>query len=73
MSKKKEFLIKILILILLLILVFVTSFRTGSKFYILQNTLLEKTEGAGESNIARWNFRARVIIENEVILDEQNI
>lgn len=73
MRKNNELLIKILILILLLILVFITSFRTGSKFYILKNTLLENSEGVGESNIARWNFRARVIIENEVILDEQTI
>lgn len=72
MNKNKEFIIKILILAILLVLVFITSFRTGSKFYLLKHTVLEKTNQSIESNVARWNFDARIIEKNEVILDEEN-
>lgn len=68
--KNKELLIKILILIILLILVFITSFRTGTKFYLLKTTILENSTGNAKSEVARWNFRARIIMNNEVIYDE---
>ena len=68
--KNRELRVRLLILIILLILVFITSFRTGTKFYLLKNTILENSSGKVESGVARWNFRAKIIVDNEVIHDE---
>jgi len=62
---KKELYIKILILIILLLLIVITSFNTGKKFYLLKHTYLESIGGEVNSNVARWNFSARIIMENE--------
>ena len=36
----KELILKVLLLIILVILIVITDFRSGEKFYILQNTNL---------------------------------
>lgn len=68
---KKEIIIKILILIILILMIGITSFRSGSKFYLLKNMYLEDETTANiESGISRWYFNARVIYENEVIKND---
>lgn len=57
----KELLIKVLILIILILLILVTSFRSGEKFYILQNTYFGNSTTKVESGLARWKFEARII------------
>lgn len=57
----KEFIIKLLILIILVLLILVTSFRSGEKFYILQNTYFGNSTTKVESGLARWKFEARII------------
>lgn len=64
---KKELYIRILVLIILLLLLIITSFNTGRKFYLLQNTYFETTKGQVDSGVARWNFKAKVKINGEVI------
>ena len=68
--KNKELLIKLLILIILLLLVFITSFKTGTRVYLLKSMMLENTTSNAESEVARWNFRAKIFVDNEVIYDE---
>lgn len=63
---RKELYIKILILIILLLLLVITSFNTGKKFYLLKHTYLDSISGEVTSDVARWNFSARIIMENEV-------
>ena len=63
---KKELYIKILILIILLLLIVITSFNTGKKFYLLKHTYLDSIGGNVSSEVARWNFSARIIMGNEV-------
>ena len=63
---RKELYIKLLILIILLLLLIITSFNTGKKFYLLKHTYLESISGDVNSDVARWNFSARIIMENEV-------
>ncbi len=72
MDKRKELIVKILILIILLVLVFITSFKTGTKFYLLKYTILEETKESVESSVARWNFNAKIIEEDEVLTNEEN-
>ena len=67
---KKELYIKLLFFIILVLLVIITSFNTGRKFFILENTYLENCKGQINSGIARWNFCARVISGDEVSKDE---
>lgn len=69
-NTKRELYIKILILIILIILLILTSFNTGRKFYLFANTFFDDTKGIINSDVARWNFNARVIMEKEVIVDE---
>ena len=71
MNKNRELQLKILILILLLLLVLITSFRSGTKYYLIKHTLFGANKQSVESNVARWNFSARIIYENEVIADEE--
>lgn len=47
MHHNKELILKILVLIVLLLLIVITGFRSGEKFYILQNTNL----GPGKNKI----------------------
>ncbi|MBR3614618.1 MAG: hypothetical protein IKL55_05520 [Clostridia bacterium] len=62
---KNELYIKIVILIVLILLVIITSFNTGRKFYLLKNTYLESSTGEVNSGVARWNFDAKIIMNNE--------
>ena len=64
---KKEFYIRILVLIILLLLLTITSFNTGRKFYLLQNTYFETTKGQVDSGVARCNFKAKEKINVELI------
>lgn len=60
--KRKELIIKILVLVILNLLIGITSFRSGSKFYLLKNMYMDdKTSAETKSQVARWNFRARII------------
>lgn len=59
---KKELYVKVLVLIILIFLLIITSFNTGRKFYLLKNTYFDSTNGEVNSGIARWNFKAKVII-----------
>ena len=68
---KKQLYVRVLILIILLLLLIITGFNTGRKFYLLQNTYFENTEGQVNSGVARWNFSAKVIINGEVISYEK--
>lgn len=63
---KKELYKRLIVLIILLLLVVITSFNTGRKFYLLKNTYFENSKGEIHSDVARWNFNARIIIGNEV-------
>ncbi len=58
---KKELIIKIIIILILLILIFITSFRTGQKFYYLTNTNFDDTQAKVESDVARWTFNVKII------------
>lgn len=69
---KKELYIKILILIILILLLVITSFNTGRKFYLLKHTYLENSKGTVNSDVARWNFSARIIMGNEVEENENS-
>ena len=66
----KKYIFKILILIVLILLVLITSFRTGTKYYLIKNTFNTKS-GLIRNGLARWNFKAKVTIKNEVIFDEK--
>ena len=59
---RKELVIKILILIVLILLIGITSFKTGSKFYLLKNMYLDdKNSASVETGISRWYFNVKVI------------
>ena len=60
-SLRKELYIKIIILIILILLIIITSFNTGRKFFALKNTYLEETKGEVNSVVARWEFNAKII------------
>ncbi len=62
---KNELFIKIIILLILLILLTITTFNTGRKFYLLKNTYFENTKGNVDSNVARWEFSAKVKINGK--------
>lgn len=64
---RKELYIRILVLIILLLLLIITSFNTGRKFYLLQNTYFETTGGQVDSSVARWKFKVKIKINNEEI------
>ncbi len=58
----KELVIKILLLVLLILLIGITSFKTGTKYYLLKNMNLDdNTPASVESGVARWYFNARII------------
>lgn len=63
----KQFYIRVLILIILILLILLTSFETGKKIYLLKNTFFDSTTGNVESGVARWNFNARIIKQEEDI------
>lgn len=64
-SLKKELYIKIIILMILILLIAITSFNTGRKFFVLKNTYIEVTKGEVNSNVARWEFNAKIrVIDN---------
>jgi len=71
MNLNKELIIKIIILIILLLLVSFTSFRTGTKFYLLKNTTFDSKDENVNSEIARWNFEAKIILESEDSTNEK--
>ena len=68
----KELIIKILILVILIILIGITSFRSGNKFYLLKNMYLDdKTLAETKTTVARWNFSARIIYNDEISLRKE--
>jgi flagellar basal body-associated protein FliL len=54
--------LKIILIILLLIICVVTSFRTGQKYFLLRNTQFEDSNSNIETDIAKWNFEARIVL-----------
>jgi len=69
----KAIIIKLLILIILVLIIMIISFKTGEKFYILQNTNnnLQNTNVSGD--ITRWNFNVKVFCDGkEVEVFESN-
>jgi len=50
-----------IIVIILVILIVITGFRSGEKFFILQNTNLDSGNNNLETNIKRWEFNVKVI------------
>ena len=64
-SLKKELYIKIIILIILIVLIFITSLDTGRKFFTLKNTYLEEAKGEVNSSVARWEFNAKIILNED--------
>ncbi|MCR5186646.1 MAG: hypothetical protein K6D97_05980 [Clostridia bacterium] len=50
-----------IIIVILIILIIVTGFRSGEKFFILQNTNLDSGNNNLESSIKRWEFNVKVI------------
>lgn len=65
--------IKILILIILILIIMIISFKTGEKFYILQNTNNNMQNADVSGDIVRWNFNVRVFCDGkEVSVYESN-
>lgn len=52
--------IYLIVLIILLIFTFIVSFKTGESIYYLVNTNPEDKNTNAFSNIAEWNFSARI-------------
>lgn len=52
---------RIIILILIILLIVLTSFRTGQRFYEIKNTNLNSVNAKGNSDIAKWNFKVKII------------
>lgn len=50
----------LIVLIILLIFTFIVSFKTGESIYYLVNTNPEGKSTDAFSNIAEWNFSARI-------------
>ena len=62
-----------IIVAILVIMIVITSFRSGEKFFILQNTNLDSGNNSLETNIKRWEFNVRVMSDGkEVELIEKN-
>ena len=62
-----------IIVAILVIMIVITSFRSGEKFFILQNTNLDSGNNSLETNIKRWEFNVRVMSNGkEVELIEKN-
>lgn len=70
MKLKKELYIKILILLILILLLIITTFNTGRKFYLLKNTFFDTSKGEVYTGVARWNFDAKIIINEKVVQNE---
>ena len=69
----KVILIKLLILIILILIIMIISFKTGEKFYILQNTNNNMQNADVSGDIVRWNFNVRVFCDGkEVDVYESN-
>lgn len=62
-----------IIVVILILLIVITDFRSGEKFFILQNTNLDSGNNSIETNIKRWDFNVKVISNGkEVEVHEKN-
>ena len=53
--------VRIILIILLLIVCIITSFRTGQRYYDLKNTQLKDSNSQVETDIAKWNFKVKIV------------
>ena len=60
-KKKTKFMIELIILIILMLLVFITSFRSGQKFFVLTNTNFGTTKSYLDTGVAKWYFDAKIM------------
>lgn len=70
-KEDRKLIVRILIIILLMILIVITSFNAGKKFYYLKNTFSENKNVECKGKIAKWNFDAKININNEEISEEE--
>lgn len=71
-KEKCEFVIKIIVIIILVVLIIITSFNAGKKFYYLKTTFLDNKKVECIGKIARWNFNAKINVQEDGIKDDEN-
>ena len=70
MEQKSKLIIRIIIIVVLLMLMLITSFISGTRLFNIEEKITNKKSSNINGKAARWNFKAKIIVRNEVYYDE---